>query len=221
MEKHGDFNDFLIKSSLHNDNEIESKPIDDIDDQKVIQNEVKNSSIETFKGIPNTKSIISKLTEANEKLLNEISIVRLTIQKTLKSQNSEVNIHKKVMITKMETIEVERETFRRKTKVLDEENQNLERENSKLRHEVSTLKSTKSKLTLELKDLDIEMEDLQENLKNLREENRKLLKEAKWKSVGKQGGYQESLIIQEWEKKLKKLEADYDLLRCIKKVISF
>jgi chromosome segregation ATPase len=212
-----DSNDSKTKSPL-NDNDV-VKSIDSTNEQGLIQSfEAMNSKADVFKSIPDIKSIVSKLTKENEKLLNDISNVRIVIGQALKSQKCLVRITRKEMMTKLETIEAEKETFRRKTKVLDEENKSLEEENCKLRHEVSTLKSTKSKLTLELKDLEKDMEDLQENLKNLREENRKLLKEAKWKSVGKQGGYQESLIIQEWEKKLKKLEADYETLRRVKKV---
>lgn len=151
-------------------------------------------------------------------MLNEITSVRKAIKRALKSHKRRVQIVGKEMTTKLENIESEKETFRWKTKVLDEENKSLEEENSKLQQEVSSLKHAKSKLTLQLKDLEKEMEDSQESLKNLREENRRLLKEAKWKSIGKQGGYQESLIIQEWEKKLRNLESDYEILRHVKKV---
>ena len=220
LEKCVDSNDSKLKSLICSNNDISESV--DVNEQCQTQNfEAMESSLDTFKGIPDTKPIILKLMEENQKLLTEISSVKVSIAKALKSQKSQAHATKKEMVTKLEKIEAEKDKFRRKTKVFDEENKHLEEENTKLRHELSTLKFTKSKLTMELKDLDKEMEDLQENLKNLREENRKLLKEAKWKSVGKQGGYQESLIVQEWEKKLKKLEADYEILRRVKKVIIF
>ena len=219
MEKHVDFDDSKVNSSSQNDID-DVQLIDNINGQNYIQSfEGINSNMDTYKGILGTESIISKFVQENEKLLKEISTTRVFIGQIKKNQKCQVFEIKKEMITKLEIIKVEKENLRRKTKVLDEENKSLEEENAKLRDEVFTLKSIKTKLALELKDVENEIEDLQENLKNLREENRKLLKEAKWKSVGKQGGYQESLIVQEWEKKLKKLETDYEILRRSKKVI--
>ncbi|KAG0618005.1 hypothetical protein M758_4G032100, partial [Ceratodon purpureus] len=176
LEKCVDSNDSKLKSLICSNNDISESV--DVNEQCQTQNfEAMESSLDTFKGIPDTKPIILKLMEENQKLLTEISSVKVSIAKALKSQKSQAHATKKEMVTKLEKIEAEKDKFRRKTKVFDEENKHLEEENTKLRHELSTLKFTKSKLTMELKDLDKEMEDLQENLKNLQCDSLRVWKE--------------------------------------------
>jgi len=212
-------NNFESNFSTANDDEM-IKSLDSDIKQNPIQN-LERTSSNIFKGIPDTKSVISKLTEGHGNLLAKISSVRETIHRALTSHNCQMQMVEKEMTSKLENLESEKKTLHWKIKVFEEENKSLQDLNSRLQQEVSSLKHAKSTLNLQLKDLEKEMEDFQESLRNLREENRRLLKEAKWKSVGRQGGYQESLIVHEWEKKLQKLEGDYELLRHAKKVFIF
>jgi len=219
LEKRLISNNFESNFSTENDDEM-NKSLDSDIKQNSIQNLERESS-KIFKGTPDTKSVISKLTEGNENLLAEISNVKKAIHRALKCHKCQMYMAEKEMTSKLENVESEKEALHWKIKVFEEENKSLQEDNSRLQQEVSSLKHAKSTLNFQLKNLEKEMEDFQESLRNLREENRRLLKEAKWKSVGKQGGYQESLIVHEWEKKLQKLEGDYELLRHSKIVIIF
>lgn len=193
--------------------EGESENDESVDEQSpTIQNpEVMSSEVENFKGITEAKSSMMKLASGKEKLLNEISVAKVAIRRAMKTCKRRPRTLGNEQVAKLEILEPECETLRLQNKV-------LKNERAQAAQEMADLKAVKQKLGFELKDLEKETEDLQEELVTLREDNRRLLKELKWKSVGKQGSPQEPHLVQDWERKLQKLEAEYDRVHQAKKV---
>ena len=176
------------------------------------------SEVDNVKGIAEANFTVAKIASGIEKLLSEISTARVAIRKALRAFLQGARTSSNEILVKLEILQNERENLRHKLKNVEDDNKGLEDENVSLARELSSLKAGKEKMSLQVQDLEKEIGTLQDDLAGLRDENRRLLKEAKWKSVGKQGGYQESLVIKEWEKKLEKLEDDYANLRKEKKV---
>ena len=199
----------LVAMEANPSQEGENENAESVDEQSpTIQTEVE---LENLKGVAEAKGSIMKLASGKEKLVNEISKAKVAIRRVLKACNRRSRTLGKEQVAKLEMLEPECENLRLQNKV-------LENERAQAAQEMAHLKVVKQKLSFELKDLEKETEDLQEELVTLREDNRRLLKELKWKSVGKQGGLQEPHLIQNWERKLQKLEAEYERVHQAKKV---